>query len=293
MCPPRKSLQKDFLSRFGLHITPFTREISVKDRFVHALFEQPLAHLQRAVERRLSAALIAPAGTGKTALLRALVARLPEAQLFTWLCAIARREIAAALNSETAGTFPALLRRVQERLAAGLDIDGLRPVLVLDESHEIRPEVLGLLRIVTNFDMDSRLVVSLILAGQGPLARLLRQDRLADVAQRLTHCATLRLLSRPETSQYVHHRCRIAGASNCPFDPEAMEALYEVGRGNLRATDHLALKTLELAHESGLTKVPEELPLQLGALLGCAVITGVAGLVLQRGAPVARGLLWP
>lgn len=273
---PQVPAQKDFLSRFGLHITPFTREISVKDRFVHALFEQPLAHLQRAVERRLSAALIAPAGTGKTALLRALVARLPEARYRVHYLKVTDlskrdlcREIAAALNSETAGTFPALLRRVQERLAAGLDIDGLRPVLVLDESHEIRPEVLGLLRIVTNFDMDSRLVVSLILAGQGPLARLLRQDRLADVAQRLTHCATLRLLSRPETSQYVHHRCRIAGASNCPFDPEAMEALYEVGRGNLRATDHLALKTLELAHESD-----------------CEVADTTHVLA-------ARGLLWP
>ena len=64
---PQVPAQKDFLSRFGLHITPFTREISVKDRFVHALFEQPLAHLQRAVERRLSAALIAPAGTGALA----------------------------------------------------------------------------------------------------------------------------------------------------------------------------------------------------------------------------------
>ena len=30
----------------------------------------------------------------------------------------------------------------------------------------------------------------------------------------------------------------------------AVEALYEIGRGNLRATDHLALQALELAHEA-------------------------------------------
>jgi len=30
-----------------------------------------------------------------------------------------------------------------------------------------------------------------------------------------------------------------------------MAAIYEIGRGNLRATDHLALQALELAHDAG------------------------------------------
>jgi len=29
-----------------------------------------------------------------------------------------------------------------------------------------------------------------------------------------------------------------------------MAAIYEIGRGNLRATDHLALQALELAHDA-------------------------------------------
>jgi S-(hydroxymethyl)glutathione dehydrogenase/alcohol dehydrogenase len=46
-----------------------------------------------------------------------------------------------------------------------------------------------------------------------------------------------------------------------------------------------------LAHHSGLTKVPQELPLELGALLGCAVITGVGAVFntarVQAGSTVA------
>jgi S-(hydroxymethyl)glutathione dehydrogenase/alcohol dehydrogenase len=46
-----------------------------------------------------------------------------------------------------------------------------------------------------------------------------------------------------------------------------------------------------LAHRSGLVKVPHELPLELGALLGCAVITGVGsvfnGARVQAGSTVA------
>jgi S-(hydroxymethyl)glutathione dehydrogenase/alcohol dehydrogenase len=46
-----------------------------------------------------------------------------------------------------------------------------------------------------------------------------------------------------------------------------------------------------LAHRSGLAKVPDELPLQVGALLGCAVITGVGAVFnsarVQAGSTVA------
>ena len=47
---------------------------------MHELYERPLKHLFGTLDKRMSAALIAPAGTGKTMLLRALMARLPQAR---------------------------------------------------------------------------------------------------------------------------------------------------------------------------------------------------------------------
>ena len=70
----------DVLSRFGFHTTPFTREIRVAEQIALGLYAPALAALYAAVDKRMSAALIAPAGTGKTALLRALVERLPESR---------------------------------------------------------------------------------------------------------------------------------------------------------------------------------------------------------------------
>ncbi len=247
---------KDLHSRFGFHTTPFTREIPVRDRFTFEPFEEELASLLRAVEHRMSAALIAPAGTGKTMLLRCLTDQLPQARYrvhYVKVTGLSKRdlcrEIACAVDTAPAGTFPALVRKLQEKLLTTADTDGLRPVLLVDESHEFRPEVLGILRILTNFDMDSRLVVSVVLSGQESLRRLLRRDELEDVARRLAHCGSLRPLSRAETQRYVEHRSCIAGASSSPFDARALDALYEIGRGNLRAIDQLALKSLEIAHD--------------------------------------------
>jgi general secretion pathway protein A len=138
------------------------------------------------------------------------------------------------------------VRRLQERFDA-CDHDGVRPVLLLDEAHELRPDVLGMLRILTNFDMDSRLVLSVVLAGQPPLAKMLQHPDLEAVARRLTYYARLRTLSRDETKHYLRHRFTVAGASSLPFDDRALDAIFDVGAGNLRATDRLALRSLELA----------------------------------------------
>ena len=246
----------DMRSRFGFHTLPFTRELRVEDRFPLAPLDEALEALLRIVEQRQSCALIAPAGTGKSALLRALVARLPEARYrihYVKVSSIGKRdmcrEIAMAMGTESAGSFPALVRRLQERCLQASDADGLRPVLILDDAHELRPEILGLLRVITNFEMDSRLVLSVVISGQPQLREALKRDDVEDVARRLAHYATLRTLSREEMEDYIQHRCAVAGSKTTPFDARAIDAVFEIGRGNLRATDGLCLKALEMAHD--------------------------------------------
>ncbi len=112
-----------------------------------------------------------------------------------------------------------------------------------------------MLRLLTNFEMDSRLVLSLVLAGQPPLRTMLARADQQAMAQRLVHYATLRLLSRDETHAYVVHRCAVAGAQADPFDGDAHEAIFEMSRGNLRAIDRIALKSLELVAKAGASAV--------------------------------------
>jgi general secretion pathway protein A len=246
---------QDFRSRFGFHATPFTRELAVADRFSLPFFDEAIDALLRTLDARMSCALVAPAGTGKTSVLRAVISRLSEARYKTSYVKVTGlskrdmcREIACACGLPPAGTYPALVRKLQEHFAEAAGTSGVRPVLILDEAHDLRPEVLAMVRILTNFDMDSRLVLSVVLAGQPRLRELLRREELEDVARRLAHYATLRTLSREELGRYVEHRCTIAGAAVLPFDQASLDALFEIGRGNLRATDQLARKALELAH---------------------------------------------
>ncbi len=257
--------KRDWRSRFGYHTTPFTREIAARHRFRNEVFDAPLLALARVMSERMSAALIAPSGTGKTVLLRALVEEhLPAVRYRVQYIKVTNlskremcREIAVAAGVPPAGSYPSLVRNLQDRYLSLYDTDGLRLVLILDDAHDLRPDVLGVIRVLTNFEMDSRLVLSVLLAGQPPLTELLRTAALEDVAKRLCHYATLRLLSRSETQAYLEHRSAVAGASTLPFDAPSIDAIYEIGRGNLRATDSLALKSLEIAHDQDANAVDQ------------------------------------
>ena len=247
----------DLLNHFAFQTTPFTCEIDTSKRCSFDFCNEVLAELTTTVKRRMSAALIGPAGTGKTVLLRQLVSELPEARYrirYLKVNDLSKRdmcrEIATVIGAPPVGTYPALVRTLQETFVASVNTDGLRPVLLIDEGHDMRPSVLGVLRLLTNFEMDSRLVVSIILAGQSPLLNLLQRNALADVAQRLAYCGTLRLLTRSEVMTYVNHRLAIAGGQPEWFATEAVEAIHDISSGNLRAIDFLALRALQHAADS-------------------------------------------
>jgi len=244
----------DLRSTFGFQTTPFTREIRTQDHLAFPFFAEALEGLKRCVEARHSGALIAPAGTGKTALLRRLTAALPEARYQVRYIKVTDlgkrdlcREIAAACGATPAGSYSLLVRSLQERFEHVLHHEGRRSVILLDEAQDLRRVSLPLISLLTNFEMDSRLVLSLILCGQPQLKSVLSREDLESVARRIHHYASLRLLSREELVQYVQHRCSVAGCKQLPFDESALEALYEISRGNLRAADSLALTALQRA----------------------------------------------
>ncbi len=156
----------DLRGRFGLNTTPFTRELPVRHRFPHDQFDAVLADLRDALHHRMSVAVIAPAGTGKTALVRALRDDLPEARYRVHYVKVASlskrdmcREITAALGVRSAGSTPGMIRNIQAFVRGASQTDGQRAVLIFDDAHEMRPEVLGLLKTLTNYAMDSNLLL--------------------------------------------------------------------------------------------------------------------------------------
>lgn len=259
------SKTSDLRACFGLRAMPFTRELTIDQRWPHPQYDDVVRALRTVIDNRMSGVLVAPAGTGKTVVLRTLREELPEARFrvhYVKVTALSKRdftrELCRVVGVQPTGNYNTLVQRFQDRVTDLLDQDSLRPVLFIDEAHDMRPEVLASVRVLTNFAMDSRLVVSLVLAGQGPLRQLLLRHELEAVRRRMAHFATLRLLDRAETADYVAHRLASVGGSATLFAPHALDAVHEIAGGNLRATDRLTLKALEHAAAAGASSITVE-----------------------------------
>jgi len=242
---------KRMIDYFQFKGRPFTREIPTRDCFSLPYLDDQVDELTKAVEMRMSALVMAPPGFGKTVILRRVKENLPEARYHVTYLKVTRlssrdlcREISRAIGAKPAGSYPSLVRAVQRKMLDSSSAEGIRPVLLVDDAHALRDQGFELLKLLTNFEMDSKLVLSIILSGHNALKERLLRDDLADVKQRIIHCGELRLLSRDETKEYILHRLRLVGCSTAPFDQNSLEIIYEMSRGNMRAIDNLAYKSL-------------------------------------------------
>jgi general secretion pathway protein A len=243
---------------FGFSSRPFTNEMSIRHRQKMDYIEREIDALKRAISERHSGVLIAPSGAGKSVVLRALMDELPEARFATHYIKVTDlstrdlcQEITIAMGAKPARNYASLVRSIQNQATSSLESDGQRVVIFVDEAHDMRLKAIKILKILTNFKVDSRRVVSIILAGGPGLKDLLYRAGMEEIRRRLVHCGELRLMSREETSKYIEHRVNIAGANRLPFDSSAIETLFELSRGNMGAIDLMALKALEIALIAG------------------------------------------
>jgi general secretion pathway protein A len=211
--------------------------------------EGALLKLRYAIENRRGAvALAGPAGVGKTLLVRLLEAELANAfgpRVNVVFPQMSSRDLLVYL-AEQFGAPPAdpprhtveeSIRRLEFYLSQNAK-QGRHAIVVIDEAHLLEDcGALETLRLLLNFEQDSRPVLSLVLVGQMNLISAI--GRLPSLDERLSAKAILRAFTAEETAAYVRHRLAAAGAARELFTADAVEALHYLGRGIPRQINRL------------------------------------------------------
>jgi type II secretory pathway predicted ATPase ExeA len=141
----------------------------------------------------------------------------------------------------------ALYRQIKSEVSRLCGDARTRPVLVVDEAHHLRPDVLEDLRLLTNYQMDAEPRLCLLLLGQTELRRRLTMAVHEALAQRIVVRYHMAALTREEHTGYLVHRLRLATAETPLFDPSAEEAIYQATGGLPRKINLLAHHTLMAA----------------------------------------------
>ncbi|MBI4536567.1 MAG: AAA family ATPase [candidate division NC10 bacterium] len=233
-------------SHWGLTKPPFQNVPDPNFFFLSDQHREGLARLLYTVRHNKGAALlIGDVGCGKTTLSRALIVQLAEEKFDIGLItnpSLPRNDFLEEIDLQL-GIIPAstskvaLLRALNERLLRNLD-DGKDTVLIVDEAHAIHdPEVFEELRMLLNFQLNERFLMTLILMAQPEIKDTISRIRQLD--QRIAIRYVLRPLDRRETARYIAFRLERAGATRPFFTEEALTIVWEKSQGVPRSINTL------------------------------------------------------
>src|SRR5438552_15503738 len=121
----------------------------------------------------------------------------------------------------------ALYRQIKSEVSRLCTDARIRPILVVDEAHHLRPDVLEDLRLLTNYQMDAENRLCLVLLGQPELRRRLTMAVHEAFAQRVVVRHHMAAFTREELPAYFAHRLHLAGAAAPLFDAPAAAARFQ------------------------------------------------------------------
>jgi type II secretory pathway predicted ATPase ExeA len=256
----------DMLSYFGMNADPFARDIDPSRLLRLPGIEESLSSLAFFCERRGIGVLVGKSGSGKSCLLRLLVAGLPVG-LFkpVYLChsTVSLSEfygcLASAFSLQPRGRRAALFRAVQDHVLALHRSNKIHPVLIIDEAHCLSNDILIELRQLLNFQYDSETCMSILLCAQEELLARLRLSFLESLANSVTTTVVMKPLTPEETASYLEERLKHVGARADLFSPPAVRALHNVSHGIMRTINALASAALLKAWRAKTILVESEL----------------------------------
>jgi len=116
---------------------------------------------------------------------------------------------------------------------------GRRVVLIFDEAQTLGRERLEELRMLTNINTGTDVLVQIVLVGQPELRDVVLQPDMWQFAQRVAATFHLPAMEAETQRAYINHRLSVAGASHRIFEESALATIFTATRGVPRLTNQL------------------------------------------------------
>lgn len=262
------------LALYGLKWNPFMPNVPTEALHVTTQLESFCWRVQQLAGEGGFALVTGVPGAGKSAALRILSASLATQRDVT-VGVISRPQANIAdFYREMGELFGVELRphnrwggakTLRQRWQAHIQTTLSRPVLLVDEAQEMQPVVLAELRLLASADLDSQILLTTVLAGDGRLAERLRSDEFLPLASRMRVRLAIERASPQDLQDCLRHTLQQAGAPTL-MTAEVIATICDHAQGNLRTLMIMAADLLEAAAQHDARQIDEALFFQTCAV---------------------------
>lgn len=249
-----------------MEFNPFDKGISEKSSFSSDDFKQATARLEHLKNIKGIGLFTGLSGTGKTFTLRCFAAALNPnlykvayIPLSTVTVMEFYRSLAYALDLEPQSKKVDLFRSIQERIISLAKDKRVMPVIIIDECQYLKTEVLNDLKILLNFDMDSKNYAIFILTGQPTLNNILSKQVHEALRQRIVISYNFTGITKSEMEVYITSRLSLCGCHEPMFGINSLESLYSCCNGSTRKLNSIIEKCLMLGAAQNVRTITTEI----------------------------------
>ena len=230
----------DYFTRYGLEFNPFIK--NSKEILVHTTeYKETLFRLDYLAKTKGFGILTGSPGRGKTTAIRTQSSTLNPSLykvVYSSLSTLTPndfyRNLVKELGSEPAFKKPDNFRIIQEEITR-LSLEKRKtPIIIIDEANYINNAILNDLKILFNFEMDSRDRAAILLAGLPKLNSTLQLQIHEPLKQRIVMNYNLEGLSKEEGKTYISEKLIGAGCNQTIFEEAAVEAILNAADGTPR-----------------------------------------------------------
>ena len=232
-----------YLSFYGLSEKPFNLTPDAGFVYLSQIHREVLGHLLFGINNRKGFICITgEVGSGKTTLCRVLLNQLDENTevAFVLNSYLTEFELLKTINEDlgiaTTGRTRKELIDELNRYLIEQNSKGKNIIVIIDEAQNLSIPVLEQLRMLSNLETEKEKLLQIILVGQPELNKLLQNEKIRQLNQRITVRHHLTPLTKDELKEYIYHRLNIAGSKgNIVFTEGAIGEIFRFSRGIPRA----------------------------------------------------------
>ena len=236
---------------YGLRDIPFSLTPDPRFLYFTASHREVMANLHYGIQHGKGLiAATGEVGTGKTTMLRAMLARLDRSVLTCYIfnpgltVSEFYHYIATSFGITQYASKSDLLMKLG-RLLMTRHARGLRSVLIVDEAQGLSNELLEEVRLLLNFETYTEKQLQIILAGQPELRQVLNDPSLRQLKQRISLRCEIKPLRADEVSVYIRARLKTAGAARLDlFSQDAVALIYRASEGVPRLINNICDNSL-------------------------------------------------